>query len=254
MQFSHSKDIIGIKLDASDGQLGSCKDFLFDDQHWTVRYLVASTDGWLLGRKILISPISINPKLSAAERLHVSLPKSKLEAGPNLDARAPVSRQYEMLYAQHFNYGYYWSGAMTWGSAAIPGALANVKAPNLDQADPVGDPHLRSANEVSGYEIQALDGPLGRLDSYLIDPEAWKIRYIVVETGSWLRGRRVLISPDWVRSVEWNQRRVGVDMTQASIKNSPELDPEMLNRECENIMYDYYGRPRYWEHTERHTA
>lgn len=254
MNFTHSTDIIGMTLEATDGQFGRCKDFLFDDRHWTVRYLVADTGKWLPGRQVLVSPISIDPKLSTTKRFYVDLPKSKLEAGPRLEEHAPVGRQYELRYAQHFGYGYYWSGASTWGTALVPRALVNVELPQPKQNESEGNPHLRSAKEVSGYEIQALDGPLGKLDSYILEREAWKIRYLVIETGTWLSGRKVLISPDWVRTVEWDRQQVGVDMKQASIKNSPELDPAMLNRECENIMYDYYGRPRYWEHTERHTA
>jgi hypothetical protein len=46
----------GYSIRATDGEIGSVHDFLFDDEHWTVRYLVADTGDWLSGRLVLISP------------------------------------------------------------------------------------------------------------------------------------------------------------------------------------------------------
>ena len=54
------KDLKGYVLRATDGEIGRCKDFLFDDRHWTIRYMVADTHKWLPGRKVLISPISLD--------------------------------------------------------------------------------------------------------------------------------------------------------------------------------------------------
>lgn len=250
--FRHSKDLIGVFLGASDGDLGRCVDLLFDDHHWTVRYLVVDTGQWLPGRKVLVSPISIEPQLSTAKKLSVNIPKATLEAGPELDEHAPVARQYEQRYARHMGYGYYWGGELPWGPVTRPWELAGSIAP--DVAESSADPHLRSAGEVSGYEIHVLDGQLGTLDSYVLDGATWTIRYLVVDSGSWLRGRLVLIAPDWVKEISWGEHCIKVDMTRETIKNSPELRPELLDRECENILYDYYGRPRYWEHTEVHTA
>ena len=53
------KSMEGYVLRATDGDIGRCKDFLFDDEFWTVRYMVADTRKWLPGRKVLISPISL---------------------------------------------------------------------------------------------------------------------------------------------------------------------------------------------------
>ena len=49
----------GYTLAASDGEIGKCADFLFDDRDWTVRYMVSDTGGWLSGRKVLISPLAL---------------------------------------------------------------------------------------------------------------------------------------------------------------------------------------------------
>jgi hypothetical protein len=103
---------------------------------------------------------------------------------------------------------------------------------------------LRSLEEVRGYDIQATDGAIGRVDDLIADDQAWKIRYIVVHTGGWLQGRRVLIAPTWVSMVAWPERNVWVDLTRAAVKDSPEFDPSVpVSAEYELTLFDYYGRP-----------
>jgi len=71
---------------------------------------------------------------------------------------------------------------------------------------------------------------------------------MVVDTRNWLPGRKVLVTPDWIDSVDWVEDKVSVDLTREQVKNSPEYHPkEPVNREYEARLYDYYGRPRYWD-------
>ena len=72
-------ELTGYTISASDGEIGQVEDFYFDDQHWTVRYLVVDTGGWLVGRKVLISPISIGRAVEMSNRLRSSCRKSKLK-------------------------------------------------------------------------------------------------------------------------------------------------------------------------------
>jgi len=80
------------------------------------------------------------------------------------------------------------------------------------------------------------------------------IRYMVLDTRSWLPGRKVLVSPEWIGRVEWTNRRVRLDLAPEAIRTSPEFDPKApANREDEVRLCDYYGRPRYWEKAPRRT-
>ena len=90
------KEIMGYNLNASDGEIGKVNDFLFDDQKWAVRYLVADTGKWLPGRKVLISPSALGEPNWASSLLPVSMTKAKIENSPSLQTDLPVSRQYEM--------------------------------------------------------------------------------------------------------------------------------------------------------------
>jgi hypothetical protein len=102
--------------------------------------------------------------------------------------------------------------------------------------------------EVSGYRIHASDGDIGHVADFLAQTDAWAIRYMVVDFSRWLPSRKVLISPAWISSVVWNAKRVHVAMTAEQVKGSQPFDPAApVNREYEARLYDYYGRPKYWE-------
>ena len=104
---------------------------------------------------------------------------------------------------------------------------------------------LRSCNEVSGYAIDASDGGIGHVDDFVFEDDSWAIRYLVVDTGSWWSGRRVLIGVDWIHRVSWPERWVAVQLTRERVKSSPEY-PQALSREYETVLHRHYGRQGYW--------
>jgi sporulation protein YlmC with PRC-barrel domain len=113
--------------------------------------------------------------------------------------------------------------------------------------EPPGDPHLRSAEEVTGYHICGSDGEIGHVADFIVDDETWAIRYLVVDTSNWWFGKKVLVAPGWAYSISFAKSLVYVNLTKEQIKNSPAWNPEALvNREYEERLYDYYGRPAYW--------
>jgi hypothetical protein len=243
-------EITNFVLKARDGEIGRCKDFLFDDEQWVVRYMVADTGKWLPGRKVLVSPISLGEPEWDSKRLPVNLNKETIERAPGIEEDAPVSRQYESKWFSYYRYPYYWSGGGIWGGGIHPGALASEKK-ELAQAveeEGSGDSHLRSAGEITGYHIQAKDGEIGHVEDFVLDDETWVIRYMVVDTRNWLPGRKVLIAPAWVESFDWAKQKAEVDLTRQAVRNSPEYDPaDFVRREYEEHLHDYYNRPRYWQ-------
>ncbi|MCJ7685043.1 MAG: PRC-barrel domain-containing protein [Desulfobacteraceae bacterium] len=244
------KEIYNYVLEAEDGEIGRCKDFLFDDRFWTVRYMVADTGKWLPGRKVLISPVSLGEPDWNSRLFQVKLTKEQIENSPSIDSDTPVSRRYEIKWFDYYAYPYYWGGAGVWGTEPYPGPLFSRKRENTEMGpdDDEGDPYLRSATEVMGYHIQATDDEIGHVEDFIFDDETWTIRYMVVDTRNWLPGRKVLVTPDWIDSVDWEESKVRVDLTSEEVKNSPEYDPSApVNREYELRLYDFYGRPKYWE-------
>ena len=243
-----SKEITGYPITARDGDIGRCKDFLFDDVNWTIRYMVADTGKWIPGRKVLISPISLQKPDWSSKRMPVELTRKQVEDAPALQADEPVSRQYETELLQYYNYPYYWVGEGLWGVAPTPGVLAkHIEEQSPGSTEPTGDPHLRSVKEVTGYHIAATDGEIGHVEEFVVDDESWKIRYVVVDTRNWLPGRKVIVSPAWVDAVDWADEQLEVGLTREQVKESPPFDPNLpVNRDYEVRLYDFYGRPVYW--------
>jgi len=237
-------EIINYQLVAEDGEIGKCKDFLFDDEQWTIRYMVADTSRWLPGRKVLISPLSLGYPQWRNKLLPVSLTKEQIKESPPLEKDAPVSRKYEMQWADHYSLPYYWPYMYSWGIEHYP---VIVRKPDSERKKHVEDPnesHLRSTREVTGYDIQALDDAIGKVEDFIIDDSVWSIRYLVVDTRKWLPGRKVLISSLWVQDIDWSITKVFVDKNRKEIEESPEYHPEKaVNLEYEARLYDFYGRP-----------
>jgi hypothetical protein len=108
------------------------------------------------------------------------------------------------------------------------------------------DVHLRSANKVTGYHIEAIDGVIGHIEDFIVDEKTWEIRYMVVDTQNWWPGKKVLVPPQWNDRVSWDDSRVYLDLSRETIKNGPEYHPETLDRKYEETLYDHYKRPKYW--------
>lgn len=244
------KELTGYVLHAEDGEIGRCKDFLFDDEHWTIRYMVADTGKWLPGRKVLVSPISLGEPDWQARLLPVRLTKKQIEDSPDLDEDAPVSRQYEINWNQYYAWPSYWAGPGIWGPGAYPTTLyaqEREEAGGGEAEEQPEETHVRSVNEVTGYHVAALDGEIGHIDDFIVDEALWVLRFAVIDTRNLLPGKKVLLATRWISSVDWYDRRVIMDLTVDAIKNGPTYDPSTpVNREYEERLYDYYGRPKYW--------
>lgn len=239
------KEISGYHLQAVDEDIGRCKDFLFDDRSWVLRYMVADTNAWLPGgRKVLISPISLGEPNWERRAFPVKLMRKDVEASPSLDEHKPVSREYEIEFFRYYGYGQYWSGGEPWGLYPNPSPLADVQSmdPGAGKTDVI-EGHLRSANEVAGYGIQARDGAIGHVEDFIVSDVDWTIVYLVIDTLNWLPGgRKVLIAPDWLSSVSWATNTVEINLSVQQIRESPEFDPDIfIDQEYENKLHRYYA-------------
>ena len=106
---------------------------------------------------------------------------------------------------------------------------------------------LRSMKELEGYALRATDGDIGHVKDCYFDDEAWVGRYLVVETGSWLSSRKVLISPMAIGHPDWADRVLPTPITKEQVKNSPNIDTDKpVSRQHERQYLDYYAYPYYW--------
>ena len=106
---------------------------------------------------------------------------------------------------------------------------------------------LRSMSDLEGYAIQATDGDVGHVKDFYFDDDAWVVRYLVVDTGTWLQSRKVLISPVSIGHPKWAEMVLPVSITKEQVKNSPDIDTETpVSRQYEVRYLGYYGYPFYW--------
>lgn len=106
---------------------------------------------------------------------------------------------------------------------------------------------LRSVKEMLNYSILATDGEIGTVSDVLVGDSDLKLRYLVIETGGWLSGCKVLLSTAWLSSVEPGKETVVVNIEKKRIQESPPYESgEVVDREYEARLHDYYGYPYYW--------
>ncbi|MDO8795145.1 MAG: PRC-barrel domain-containing protein [Vicinamibacterales bacterium] len=116
------------------------------------------------------------------------------------------------------------------------------------QTPPPGRPHLlRNANDLRRFAVLATDGAIGQVEDMYFDDEGWTLRYFAVDTGRWLSGRRVLISPLAVGPSDWLTQQVPVALTKVQVERSPDIDTQKpVSRQHEADQLSYYGLPYYW--------
>jgi hypothetical protein len=245
----HTSDIKGYSIGAEDGQIGSVVDFLFDDRAWLVRWLVVDVGHILPGRKVLLPPMVLGHVNHVGRQFAVRLTMQEVKDSPDIDTDKSVSRQMEGRVYDYYGWNPYWNSGVYMGGYGFAGGLgasmmASPGYPDVDRnPEPVGDRHLRSDREVRGYHIHTAEGEIGHLADVLVDDTDWSLRYLVVDTGNWWPGRKVLVSSTAVRSVDWTDRLVNLTVSRQAVKDSPAYDgSEATDRAFEDRFHDYYGR------------
>ncbi|HWP96653.1 MAG TPA: PRC-barrel domain-containing protein [Syntrophomonadaceae bacterium] len=75
-----------------DGEIGTVNEFYFDDRHWTIRYLIADTGNWLMGKQVLISPYALAAVNNEEHYISIDLTKRQIEDSPSLDTDITIAR------------------------------------------------------------------------------------------------------------------------------------------------------------------
>jgi uncharacterized protein YrrD len=108
-------------------------------------------------------------------------------------------------------------------------------------------PLLRRFGSMKGYAVSASDGELGSFQNFYFDDASWTVRHLVIDTGTWLRGRRVLLSPRSIVGIDTTGGRLVTNLTRAQVEGSPDIDTARpVSRQHEIDLAGYYGYPLYW--------
>jgi len=239
-------------IEATDGQIGTVADLLFDDHSWTTRWLVVETGSWFAHRRVLLPLSALGKPDEAARHFTVHLTRQQVKDSPDVDTDLPVSRHKEAHVYNYYDWNPYWTSGFAAMSNAIatplvlPFARDDVEPRYQDQrTDAVqddGDPELRSVQAVIGYHIAATDGDIGHAEDFIADADGWHIRFLTIDTKNWLPGQRVVISPRLIRHLDWLSHAIYLTVTAAKIKSSPPYDPAMTEDGAFNDAFeDYFG-------------
>jgi uncharacterized protein YrrD len=107
---------------------------------------------------------------------------------------------------------------------------------------------LRSIKQLYGDSLRAADGEIGHIKDFYFDDRSWVIRYVVADTGTWLSGRLVLLSPHVFSNFDIDGVCRTVNLTRHRIESSPSFDTHKpISRQYEEEYYQYYGWPYYWQ-------
>ena len=243
------RTVLGYTIQALDGYIGLSKDFLFDDRQWVVRYLIVKTEKWLPGRKVLVSPRFINDLNWAARIIKINCSRVSIESSPRLDMHAPVSHEFETAFYDHYTVANHWPVTEprdnpTNGYAHVT-KNSNHFNNTANHNPPISKTYgLQLVSEVTGYNIEARDKLTGHVEDFIVDEHSWQIRYLVIDTRNWLPAPKVIVNPQWFKTVDWNHKKISTRLTARQIKDSPRYHPwDPVNIKSATCLYDYRGRP-----------
>jgi hypothetical protein len=107
---------------------------------------------------------------------------------------------------------------------------------------------LNSIKQLYGKPLAATDGELGQMRDFYFDDQDWAVRYVVADTGKWLPGRQVLLSPHAFAGDAPADKAWHVNLTRKQIEDSPSIETHKpVSRQFEAEYHRYYGWPFYWE-------
>jgi sporulation protein YlmC with PRC-barrel domain len=219
--------LVGRRMEASDGDVGRVDDVYFDDESWTVRYLVLKTDGWLSGRKVLIVPVALIQDGGKTGIFRVNLTQDQMRKSPDIDTEKPVSRQQEIELYGHYSWKGYWESGFY---AQGVGEIKEVgEAPLGVKGRPAVDLHLRATSYVTGFHIHGTDGEIGHIVDFLLDDQTWKLLYLIVDTHTLPGGKKVLIGIGHILQMQWNDAEIYLDETGTDIEKSPVFEPSAFS-------------------------
>jgi sporulation protein YlmC with PRC-barrel domain len=202
----HLETLIGHGVFATDGEIGSVRDFLFDDQTWVIHYLVVDVNHWLTRREVILPVTAVKQLDWEKKTLHIRLTKEHVRESPDIDSKEPVSRQQDIAMRDYFGRLAYWVDRQSPMTSTMS---TGIEYPVHTK----GDLHLRSVAHLEGYEVLGPDGDIGRLEGFVLDEAPWHLAYLDVKGGEGLLFHSVLIPTRWAQSISWAERQVRLHHT-----------------------------------------
>jgi hypothetical protein len=188
----------GLKAYSDGSPLGHVDEFYFDDQSWSVRYLVLYVGLRLKNRKVLISRLALGGIHRDKGGVRIRATEEQIRQSPDASTDLPVALALEAKIHRHYRWGASW-----------PESFIGSKADPAEDEGKSHDPHLRSTRVLTGTTLTNDAGDvLGTAIDFLVDPETWQLEFVVADCDQL---HNVLIDPKLVRAIDVTQREIRID-------------------------------------------
>lgn len=252
-----TQKLYGYTIKAEDGEAGEVVSMLFDDRDWSINYLVVDTGSWLAGRRVLLSTEAVKQVSWKNDLVISDVTKKKIKDSPTINLDKPISEQELAELHRYYGWASFRPGILPGAPVAVPGTALpisqTIEYQITDESRGEEHPreemerHLRSSREVGSYRVDAEEETIGFVEDLLFETDDWTIRYFVVDAGGVLEQDRILLSRDWVRSLDWLKRDIDMAITIDAVKDAPEFGKgKSYRKEDEQVLYEHYGKDLYW--------
>jgi hypothetical protein len=215
------KHLHGCTLAGRDGSLGAVREMYFDEERWTIRYIVAELADDFEKHSAALSPVSVEDVDWKNSTILFALTREFVAESPHVEAGEPISRVKERQLNRYYGIPTYWNGVGLWGNHVYPGLLAGQSSV---EEQPAGEQEngvrVHSATETFGYRIEAADGDIGHVDDLIVEERTWEIQFLVIDTQNWLPGGKVIVDTDWIDRVDWRGGTVSVSLPRNAIRGA----------------------------------
>ncbi len=160
------KDLMGVSVIATDGEIGTVRNFLFDDSSWKVFYAVIDVGNWFKRQEVVLPIAAVAQPDWTTRTFQARLTKEQVRDCPAVDTEEPVSRQQEIAMEEYWGKLACWVSGNIGGGALIP---THRKYPVRTRKNP----NLRSAVGLVDYQVWATNGEIGLLEGFIVDESSW---------------------------------------------------------------------------------
>jgi hypothetical protein len=230
------ENMLGYQIAARNGYIGTLEDFFYLDDSWTIRYLIIAAGGWLNRKQVLLSTSIVQEISDAAREVRVGLTKEQVYSSPDIDTDKPVTRQKELLLAEHYGWEHNWKPEQPLGSDLQPVRM------EIEGHLEGSNPHLRSFRELTTYST-AENESIGYVVDAIANDLGWGIPSIVVSKSRDVAIDAVLVPAGRVRNIDWTNRTIQFDLEDGAHKAFPPFVPHApVNQRRIVKVFDYCGR------------
>lgn len=227
----------------SEQDTGKITDFHFDDLFWRIRHIGIKAGGHNKINFIVVSRYQTGDQQSDPEFFPLYKPLNYNEDGKarmelkrwNEFSQTPVYQAGPLVKIRQGNFN----------EQHIYEAYKNVSS--SDEKDyQYLRAHIREIRAIIKSDLICSNGKAGWIKDVIIETNNWKIRYLVVQASDGNRSEKdILISPTWIKKIEWQNNDVYLNVNKNAILDSPAYDPEKpITNDFELRILRYYSDVR----------